>query len=198
MAFAREEPSGDSQPATPQRRWSWLLFTALLVFLVALITAAPQWLRYAEAWREDVPADQLEAYKRQSELWQRNLSCANAPEHFFVTPKNIKVDATICKSGDIVVQVIPPDSNGRYYWVDLERLSSRAILADLFTLNAYAEDSEPAMVVAQASFVMCQRFLDQRMLLRVINQSGSCTDEVVDTYTGLVQSRNASACRSNC
>ncbi len=198
MAFAREEPEGDPKHAATQRWWQWLIVPVSLIFLIALITAAPQWLRFAEAWREDVPADQLEAYKRQSELWQRNLSCANAPERFFVTPKNIKVDATICNSGDIVVQVIPPDSNGRYYWVDLERLSSRAVLAELFTLNAYAGGGEPATVVAQASFVMCQRFLDDRMLLRVINQSGSCVDEVVDTYTGVVQSRSASACRSNC
>lgn len=199
MVSMREAPLVDAKPASPRRRWwRFLAYPVLLILLIALATAVPQWISYAEAWKEGLSVAQLEAGRRQSELWQKNQSCANAPDRFFVTPNNVKVDATICKSGDIVVQVIPPNDNGRYYWVDLEKLSSRVVLAKLLSLDAYAGEAPKATVLAQASFIMCQRFLDQRMLLRVLNEGGSCVDEVVDTYTGIVQSRNASQCRSSC
>jgi hypothetical protein len=48
------------------------------------------------------------------------------------------------------------------------------------------------------AFVMCQRFINERTLLRVINANGACFDEVVDTFTGQIVSRNPSQCRQAC
>jgi hypothetical protein len=54
------------------------------------------------------------------------------------------------------------------------------------------------LVQDQFVFVICQKFVDERMLLRHLQVEGQCFDETVDTYTGVTISRNAVACRTSC
>jgi hypothetical protein len=118
---------------------------------------------------------------------------------FFQNPDNVKVVATICDSGDVFVRVFAPGNKNAYYWVDVEGLLKTASYPELITSAQAA--SLPNIVKVQAprsSVVMCQRFLDNRNLLRVVNVAGECFDEVVDTYTGQVTSRNQSECRNSC
>src|SRR5262249_1578471 len=137
--------------------------------------------------------------EEQKELWEKNLQCTTRPMDFFQNPDNVKVDATICDSGDVFVRVFAPGNKNAYFWVDVEGLLKTASYPGLVTSAQAA--SLPSILKVQApksSFVMCQRFLDNRNLLRVVNVAGDCFDEVVDTYTGQVTSRNQSTCRNSC
>ena len=196
MAKAVRPTATDGKAPTPQTWWQWLLVYPALVGL--LLTAVPQWVTVVQAWFEDIPSAQLAEAKRQSELWKDNLDCTSAPMEFFSNPDNIKVDATICKSGDVFVRIFTPDNKGRYYWVDIETLLNSSMVSNSI-FAAYASEAITApMLMAQSSFVMCQRFLDQRYLLRVLNVGGACFDETVDTFTGAVVSKSASQCRQTC
>jgi hypothetical protein len=173
-----------------------LLYPTLLI---ALLTAVPEWVRLAKSWESNVPADKIDKAEKQTELWKKNLECTTAPMDFFANPSNIKVDATICESGDVFVRVFTPDDKGVYYWVDIESLIQTASNLELFTTaQAFSQPYILNVQSARRSYVMCQRFLDERNLLRVVNVGNECFDEVVDTYTGQVTSRDRSQCRENC
>ena len=167
--------------------------------LIALLTAVPEWMKLAEAWESDIPADKLDKAQQQSDLWKKNLQCTTSPMDFFANPANVKVDATICESGDVFVRVFTPDNKGVYYWVDINSLIQTASNFELVT-TAQASSYPHLLKVqsARSSYVMCQRFLDDRNLLRVVNVGGDCFDEVVDTFTGQVTSQNPSQCRESC
>jgi hypothetical protein len=65
------------------------------------------------------------AAEKQSELWRKNISCVGAPPNFVDAANNLKVDATICSSGDIFVHVITPDNREVYQWVSVEDMARR-------------------------------------------------------------------------
>ena len=71
------------------------------------------------------------------------------------------------------------------------------------TLGRIAElvpDDQPAITLAQQPQIitLCQRFLDERMLLRNVQIGGSCFHETLDTYTGIVVSREQVPCSNTC
>lgn len=94
----------------------------------------------------------------------------------------------------------------------VERADSFAAL-DMLGLAAYAgtvpQQSVPQQSVPkrtddlilaqdQFAFVICQKFVDERMLLRHLQVEGQCFDETVDTYTGVTVSRIEVSCRTSC
>jgi hypothetical protein len=190
-------PAPDAGGAGPRRWWQWLLLYPTLG--IALLTAFPEWIKLVEAWKSNLSTDQLVQAEKQKELWEKNLKCTTTPMQFFENTHKVKVDATVCESGDVFVRVFAPDNRNAYYWVDVDGLLQTASYPGLVS-SAHAA-SLPNIVKVQASqtsFVMCQRFVDNRNLLRVLNVEGQCFDEVVDTYTGQVTSRNPSECRDSC
>ena len=46
--------------------------------------------------------------------------------------------------------------------------------------------------------VICQRFIDQRMLVRRVQTPQGCFDEIVDTFNGQVVRRNQVPCAPQC
>jgi hypothetical protein len=192
------EPTTASPSGTmpPQRWWQWFLIYPTV--LIALITAVPEWLKIAEAWREDIPTEQLEEAKRQHELWVRNLTCTMRPMDLFLNPSNIKVDAEICDSGDVFVRIFTPDERGLFHWVDVERLATSDLAGPFRTAGTSSGETARATERGSVAHVMCQRFVDNRLLLRVISVDGVCFDETVDTYTGQVTARVEAQCREAC
>lgn len=189
-----------SRGKPPQHWWQWFLIYPTV--LIALITAVPEWLKIVEGWRQDIPAAQLEEAKRQHDLWKRNLECTMRPMELFLSPTNVKVDATVCDSGDVFVRIFTPANEGRFHWVDVNHLVRTAQAAPPGgLLAAFAQERtavERAREGIRDSFVMCQRFVDDRLLLRVINAEGQCFDETVDTFTGVVSERVEAQCRETC
>jgi hypothetical protein len=190
-------PAPDTGGAGPRQWWQWLLLYPTLG--IALLTAVPEWIKLGEAWKVNLSADQLAQAEKQKELWEKNLKCTTTPMQFFENTHKVKVDATVCESGDVFVRVFAPDNRNAYYWVDVDGLLQTASYPGLVTSAQAASFANILKVQAsQTSFVMCQRFVDNRNLLRVLNVEGQCFDEVVDTYTGQVTSRNPSECRDSC
>lgn len=101
-------------------------------------------------------------------------------------------------------------------FVSIDKIVERAdrfAALDMLGLAAYA-GTIPHQPVAQMSvpkpndnlilaqdqfvFVTCQKFVDDRMLLRHLQVEGQCFDETVDTYTGVTVSRVPVPCRTSC
>lgn len=49
-----------------------------------------------------------------------------------------------------------------------------------------------------AQAILCQRWLSPYILLRRVQASGGCFDEIVDTQTGRTLSRQSAPCNSDC
>jgi hypothetical protein len=185
--------------------WQWLLLYPAVA--IALLTAAPQWLdRGLAVWHGTRSSSFAEA-EHQSALWRKNLSCSAAPFNWYRNPRNTRVDARICESGDVFVRVSAPDGQTAFQWVDVDAIVappgggfSLIPAAHAATIRTLAG---PARMVRQAgggdpTRVICQGFLDRRQLRRRIQARGACFDEVIDTLTGSVVGRTRVACRPTC
>jgi hypothetical protein len=202
MGSLAKKKIGTEEEQAPRTWWQWLLIFP--TFAIALVTAVPQWAQMAQNWRSDIPLNEIDAAKAQSALFKKNLSCTTAPmDSFYITPKKVKVDATICASGDVYVRMITPENAAFVHWVEVDKAPNSEI-SSLFSSEAFASETTEYTIAqnlpqdtSQGS-VICQRFLDDRNLLRVVSLNGACFDEVVDTFKGITVSQTASECRSTC
>ena len=135
------------------------------------------------------------------------ISILSAPFDWYSTPENLKVDATICNSGDIFVRVTTPKQGNFYQWVLLNTIVKDKKTASLPLISsAYAGENatwrtEGSYQVAsgEAATVVCQAFMpDGRTIKRHVSTAQGCFDEYVDTYTGQVTRREQVQCRSTC
>jgi uncharacterized protein YprB with RNaseH-like and TPR domain len=186
----------------PKTWWQWvILYPALFL---AIITAMPQWVQMVANWKSDLPLEDNGEYKEQGELYRKNLPCSTRPlDDLYVTPNKLKVDATICASGDILVRMFTPENSQKVYWLDVEKLVETKVVS-ILTGQAFAGELKDLTIAqnlpqdtSQGS-VICQKFIDDRNLLRVVNLNGACFDEVVDTFRGVTVSQTPSQCRSTC
>lgn len=202
---ARTAPESDSSSTSPKRWWQWILLYP--AFAVALVTAGPQWVDKAKSLKLGVRSA-AEA-ERQAELWAKNASCAGVPAKGFLSPTNVAVDATICDSGDILVRAVTPQNAQVYKWLPLDdvvRTSAGggvipAAQAATLSVNfqpGHGSAAIPAVKLAmlQAS-VSCTR-MDGRYLHRRVTTPQGCFDEVIDTFTGALVSRNSVPCGAPC
>lgn len=192
-------------PANPTGKTNWV--TTLLMYpalALALISAVPDWMEKYKAWSVDIEQSKLADALEQNRIWRQNLGCASAPPKFFRSNRDeLEVDATICKSGDLFIQYKRDNQDLIYRWVVAESfLESKEITLfnRVFDVSsAYAATYQPLAVVSQNSpRVICQKFIDDRIVLRHIKANNACYDEYVDTLTGRITKRNSVQCRSSC
>ena len=195
------------QPAKPKKWWQWVLVYPAVA--TTLLASAPTYLELARSTAFGVPLWKSSDAAEQHELWRRNLDCTTAPFDWLTTPTNIKVDATICESGDVVVRAkVPGARSGEesfYRWVPVSQLVN-PVSAFPFARPAYAANQPPVdrkyhdrepILMAQLR-VLCQRWLDRVLLLRRVATPRGCVDEVVNTYTGYVVRVQPAPCNSRC
>ncbi len=153
---------------------------------------------------------------RENSLWRKNLSCATAPYAWYTSPKEVKVDATICKSGDVFVRASSPGGHQVIKWLAVDEMLKVVAPAGLgieaqaavplgfgsdLSPGPSAPQSDPALKTGQfqSVAVICQRFIDQRRLLRHVRaENGMCFDEIIDTFNGSLMQRNQVQCRPSC
>lgn len=192
--------------STPKRWWEWILVYPALA--VALISAGPQWIDKVKGYSLGVAS--ASKAEREAKLWQKNASCLNLNSNGYLSPSNVAVDATICKSGDILVRAVTPQSREVYRWLPLDdvvpaapqstaSLIPSAHAASLSTRLALPDrvDAKSSYKVALLQMVICTRS-DGRYLKRRIQTPQGCVDEVIDTFTGAVVSRNPAPCTPQC
>lgn len=201
----------------PNRLWQWLLLYPSLG--IALITAVPQWIDAGVALTNGLKPSQLAEANTQATFWERNLKCTESVFEWVENPQNVKVDGTICPSGDIMVRIEVPSQGGAYKGSirgilidDILKQANTASLSLVGTAHAAVKPNAPLTqtpirtlanrVLAQNSkfaVVVCQKFQsDKRTIKRHVKVSGQCYDEFVDTYTGNIKRRQKTSCRSGC
>ncbi len=113
--MSREEPPTGGPKLEPERKpssstalqpWQWLLVLLLAPSTINglglygdMITRAVNGL----PWGEDV-----KSAKRRDELFSKNMPCMEIKPSWYVAQNGAKIDATICRSGDVLVKVAPP------------------------------------------------------------------------------------------
>lgn len=193
----------------PKRWWQWILLYPTLA--ISLLTAVPQWWDRSLAIYHNTRGSSFAAAEKQQEMWRRNLSCSALPFDWYQNPNNIKVDAVICKSGDVFVRASTPESQSFYQWIPLDDVvqqqkgsaleaSANAAVPSRLTRTLVMEsDAKPPIVLAQMqAVVVCQRFLDQRYLLRHVRTPAGCFDDVIDTLSNVRTQHISVPCRSSC
>jgi|KBSSwiStaDraftv2_1062776.scaffolds.fasta_scaffold00323_23 hypothetical protein len=197
--------SKKSNPTAPKRWWQQILLYP--AFAVALVTAGPQWLDTARGWKLGVKS--AAESDKQAQLWMKNATCAANPAKGFLSPRNVTVDATICDSGDILVRAVTMQNTPIYKWLPLDDVV-RANAAGSFipaaqaaTLSANVRLSPRTVVKPSTKLAMLQASVlctkaNGRYLTRRIQTPQGCFDEVIDTFTGAVVSRNPAPCTSQC
>jgi len=205
----------------PRNWWQWmLLYPSVVVGLgSALIGAVPQYVNWIQAYRLGVPSNQVFSAQTQNELWNKNADCAKSLPRPVKIEEHIQVSVIACSSGDVLVKVIYPEDKELYRWIPFKMVTSsspetrapvtRDSLVDLLAANwrvsagsllMFVEEkiqSEPGGAQSQKQ-VICQRWVGNGRLLRRIRDASMCYDEIINTYTGKVEERKPSECKTSC
>ena len=193
-----------------------------------MLSAVPGWVDSLGGIFQGVMNAKYSELQERHALFVRNGECLSAPIQWYREPRAGRViDATLCPTGDIFVRVLVPDDGSqlatvidgqrfreRSDFVSLDKFVSEAdrfAAADLFGMAAHAAtlpQSVPQITLSptgdlvpvqdQFALVVCQKFVDDRHLLRHLQVQGQCFDETVDTYTGVTVSRVPVPCRQTC
>jgi hypothetical protein len=163
-----------------------------------MVSSFPTFVEFFHSKQYGVPYGQSKEAKQQDDLWKKNLKCTAAPMDGLTTASNVVVDATICRSGDVLVRINTPDNRNFYKWVSVDAVIEQA--SSTFINEAFASYSSNQLMLAQSNYsVICQRFLGSGELLRRIrDRDGNCFDEIINTYTGAVISSKPAPCNSQC
>ena len=201
---SRPASGSGSKSSLPKRWWQQILLYP--AFAVALVTAGPQWIDKFRGMRLGVKS--AAESEKQAALWAKNASCAGMPAKGFLSPRNVAVDATICDSGDILVRAVTPQNAEIFKWLPLDDVvrtagqggivpSAQAATLALRARPAIASSTPPMIKVALLQSVLCTR-MDGRYLHRRVQTPQGCFEEVIDTYTGALVSRNQVPCTAQC
>lgn len=207
---ARPSSPPESKPSSPHRWWQWVLVYPALAG--SLLTASPQWYDRARAAMQGIKGGSATDAERQAQYWRKNMACSTAPFAWFSNPSNVKVDATICDSGDILVRAVTPDNANFLKWVPLDDVMKSATQGGGLIAAAHAATlsrrvtpgipkawAQATVLLAQPqATVICQHFVDDRHVLRRVQTPNGCFDEVIDTYNGEVVKRTPAPCNPQC
>lgn len=200
----------DGKGVQPRSWWQWALVYPTL--FVSLVGAIPTGIELVESKIiYGVPFGDAKVAKEQAKAWRDNLTCTDAPFDFLTNPSNIKVDATICESGDVLVRVVAPNAKS-YRWILVDSVLSTNFsgLADLLVSSARAQERLPNDVGSptdvqrngRRATVRCQRIDSGGNINRGIEDdpkgSGRCRVEVIDPYSGKVIRERVGPCDEVC
>ena len=135
-----------------------------------------------------------------NEMWRKNMTCGMAPLDPLINEFNVAVDATICKSGDVLVRMITPNQKHFFECVSVDTMfHARLAGINLFSSAVASEVAHTSVdqpnnslngeIFAQhyGPVVLCQNWINNVMLvLRVSHPNQGCFDETINTSTGQV------------
>jgi hypothetical protein len=190
----------------PKHWWERILIYPALA--AALITAGPQWIDRVTALSQGIKSGSAKAAERQNAMWRKNLACTAMPFAWFTSPGNVKVDTTTCNSGDVFIRAVTPDNQEYFQWVPLDDVLKSSgggmMSAHAATLSTRVSPMPATLpprlfrLAQPQANVICQKFIDDRHILRRVSTPQGCFDEVIDTFNGQVVSRNAAPCNPQC
>ncbi len=200
--------------AQPRPWWQWLLLYPTAA--VALFSAAPQWVDRGLAVYHGTNRPSYAAADRQRALWLKNMPCSQAPFAWYNNPRNVRIDATICDSGDVLIRASTPENQNYMEWVALDQILGAEPGAGMSLIPEARAATMTAGLVPQSrprtgdgarllradyepqATIICQRPLDSRRLYRHIRTPAGCFDEIIDMLNGTVTQRTQVQCRGRC
>lgn len=205
----------DIQVETKTKNKWWQMLLLYPALAIAILGAIPTYVELYQSQKKNVAFGESAKAKMRNNMWRKNLTCSTAPLDPLITEHNIEVDATICKSGDVLIRVMAPGNKKFFEWFAVDHIFSintasvslfSQAIAEEITLGEEAKEIDfevegildSSFQVAQyGPVILCQRWLDRVMLLRRVSYpNGVCFDETVNTYTGFVVNSVRSPC--NC
>jgi len=184
------EDKTSEETVKPRNWWQWLILYPALA--TSVLAAIPTIVESIKSFRLGVGYGQSANAEQQDRMWSKNMTCAQSPFDWLITPNNVHVDATICESGDVLVRVRRPDKAFSFQWVQVDSVvnDKKASSSSLMS-SAFAD--EP-VVVAQAQPPMCQYFVQQGIVALRYWSPGGCFEDLVNTFTGQVVGRRPAPC----
>ena len=147
--------STSEKETNPKKWWQWILVYP--TFVIALVGAVPTFKELYDSKSRDVDFGTSKIAEMRNEMWRKNMTCGMAPLDPLINDFNVAVDATICKSGDVLIRVTTPAKKQFFEWVSIDAIFS-ANISDTAAINlfnsAVAHSSDPttesgAEIVAQ-------------------------------------------------
>lgn len=205
----RAEPAS---PLTPKAWWQWIILYPTLA--VAVVGAVPTFVELARSVSAGVPFGKSAQAKEQQDLWAKNLKCTEANYDGLTNQVNVYVDATICKSGDVLVRYVGPrDDQKSYRWVPVETFDKQKVAYNLIP-SAHAQSTGNSSQRPREVLV-CQWQPEPGIVVRRfrIEPAGSqppnsnpnlpnreqrfvCVDETVRASSGTVSTRREVDCHA--
>jgi hypothetical protein len=110
-------------PTQPKRWWQWALM--LPAAAVPLYTAVPEWLDKGLALYNNVHSGSNKEGQEQLRLAYNNMDCLQAPYKYYTNPNQLRIDGTICKSGDVLVRAVDGLRRQAVYFLPVSTIESR-------------------------------------------------------------------------
>ena len=197
-------PDAAAKDGKPMKWWQW--FIVYPTIATSFFAAVPTVTNYWKSFTLDVKPVEVSDAETQNKLWVKNAACLiNGKGLSIKTPQAFEVAATVCANGDILLAGRRADSQDqRQRWVPLSDVvpplaPTADAHVDLFSLIPSAMAGERHLTMsAQVEKVLCQRWVSQGMLLQRVETSNGCFDQVVNTFKGVVVSRQAAPCAPQC
>ncbi|MGB1243821.1 MAG: hypothetical protein ACPG88_00150 [Porticoccaceae bacterium] len=206
--------------AKPRKWWQWILVYP--TFVIALVGAVPTFKELYDSRSRDVDFGTSKIAEMRNEMWRKNMTCGMAPMDPLINDFNVAVDATICKSGDVLIRVTTPAKKQFFEWVSIDAIFS-ANVSNTAALNlfnsaiadhgdwsepdwpdhdsdydsGFGSDSPYPGAVSQyyGPVVLCQNWINNVLFVRRVSYPNQgCFDETINTFTGQVVNVIAAPC----
>jgi hypothetical protein len=185
----------DEGAERPARKSFWQWFLLYPTFGVAVVTAAPGLADKALATYHQTGTETYSGAVKQFEMWTKNAECTKGPVAWYDSPRKVKLDATLCDSGDLFVRAVTPDNRTVYHWVPLDEVIAPPESPGGLIPAAHAAPPPPVrLAMLQSGQVICQQQVNGNTLMRRIRTPQGCFDEFVNMYTGQVTERRPAVC----
>jgi hypothetical protein len=204
---------GTSAPSSSPSKFIDLFKTVLMYPTLLLAIGGSINIKQLWTWVSlefSVPLSRVDESNEQRDLLASNLNCAataTAADHLIRVHDGVSIGAVVCDTGDVVIGAVDPaSSNVGIPWVVPRRVIASKTqpnknTADLLSAligSAYAQPAPTQPQSTSTPSVICQRFIDNKVLLRRIQTGNTCVDEKSDVYTRQVLSREPVACSPTC
>jgi hypothetical protein len=83
------------------------------------------WIDKARAVYNDIRGGSYKEGQEQLQLAYRNMDCLQAPYRYYTNPSRLKIDGTICKSGDVLVRAVDELQRQAVYFLPVSTIQSR-------------------------------------------------------------------------
>jgi hypothetical protein len=179
---------------SPTKKTTIAMVTSLVV---AVGAAIPTVTELVNSLRLGVDYGESSRARDQQKAWETNFYCTRKADiQTFPSKYGIELGSVICPTGDVLIIGKKPDNLvPLFYWVRLSDIIGKegiGLVASAFATGTLDTSDNTAI----PQLVICQRWVNGKILIQRIQTSKGCYDITIDTYTGRVIGSRPATC--NC